>query len=120
MSEELKEIIKLLQIENFNFEEIDALIFKNIDNEQAEILTFRNHTDKHTFIRIDTFTAGQDQIHPIDILINCKTEYKEQVDKLLVSWWAKFWKKMGPFVAISMVDKFESNTFYTERLRIEK
>lgn len=120
MSVELKEIIKLLQIENFNFEEIDALIFKNIDNKRAEILTFRNHTDKHTFIRIDTFTAGQDQINPIDILINCKTEYKEQVDKLLVSWWAKFWKKMGPFVAISMVDKFETNTFYTERLRIEK
>ncbi|HSD07627.1 hypothetical protein [Flavobacterium sp.] len=120
LSKELNEIIKLLQIENFNFEEIDALIVKNIDDKKAELLTFKNHTDKHSFIKIDTFTAGEDQIHPIAILIRCKTEYKEQVDDLLVSWWSKFWKKLGPFVAITTVDKFETNAFYTERKRINK
>lgn len=119
-SEELNEIIKLLKIDNFDFDEIDKLILQNIDNRQADLLVFRSSLDKSTFIKIDTFSAGEDQIHPIDLLIKCKSEYKEQVDILLVSWWTKFWKKMGPFVAISTLDKFETNKFYKDRNKIEK
>jgi len=119
-SDELAEIVKLLNIDNFSFEEIDKLILKNIDNKQAELLTFKNQTDRHTYIKVDTFSASEDQIHPIDILIRCKSDHKVQVDNLLVSWWTKFWKKMGPFVVISTVDKFETNTFYKDRIRIEK
>jgi hypothetical protein len=117
---ELAEIVRLLNIENFSFAEIDKLIIKNIDDKQAELLTFKNQSDRQTYIKIDTFSAGEDQIHPIDILIRCKTDYKEQVDNLLVRWWTNYWKKMGPFVAFSPVDKFETNTFYKDRKRIEK
>ncbi len=106
-SNELTEIVKLLKIDNFDFDEIDNLILQNIDNRQAELITFRNNSDKETLIKIDTFSVSEDQIHPIDILIKCKSKYREQVDTLLVSWCARFWKKMGPFVAISTLDKFE-------------
>lgn len=119
-SEELNEIVKLLKIDNFDFDEIDKLILQNIDNRQADLLVFRSSSDNNTLIKVDTFSAGEDQIHPIGILIKCKTEYREKVDTLLVSWWAKFWKKIGPFVAISIVDKFETNTFYKDRNKIEK
>lgn len=119
-SEELGEIVKLLKIDNFDFDEIDKLILQNIDNKQADLLFFSSSSDKNTFIKVDTFSAGEDQIHPIDILIRCSTEYREQVDTLLVSWWKKFWKKMGPFVAISTIDKFQTNTYYIDRNKIEK
>lgn len=119
-SEELNEIVKLLKIDNFDFDEIDKLILQNIDNRQADLLVFRSSSDINTFIKVDTFSAGEDQIHPIDILIKCKSEYREQVDILLVNWWEKFWKKMGPFVAISTLDKFETKTFYKDRNKIEK
>jgi len=119
-SEELAQIIKLLKIDRFNFDEIDELILKNIDNKKAELLIFKNQLDNNTYIKIDTFSASEDQIHPIDILIRCKTEHRELVDNLLVSWWIKFWKKMGFFVAVSSVDKFETNTFYKDRKRLEK
>lgn len=119
-SEELVKIIELLKIEKFDFNEIDELILKNIDDRKAELLTFKNKFDKNTFIKVDTFSASEDQIHPIDILIRCKTVHKELVDNLLVCWWSKFWKKMGPFVAISSVDKFETNTYYKDRKRLEK
>jgi len=118
-SEELNEIVKILKIENFDFNEIDKLILQNIDNQQADLLIFRNRTE-NTFIKVDTFSAGEDQIHPIDILVRCKSEHMEQIDILLVSWWTKFWKKMGPFVAISILDKFEKNKFYKDRNIIEK
>lgn len=119
-SKELKEIAELLKIDNFDFDEIDRLIEQNVDNSQAELLVFRSSLDNETFIKVDTFSAGEDQIHPIDLLIKCKSEYKEQVDILLVTWWIKFWKKMGPFVAISTLDKFETNKFYKDRIKIEK
>lgn len=119
-SEELNEIVKTLKIDKFDFDEIDKLILQNIDNKQADLLVFRSSSDNNTFIKIDTFSACEDQIHPIDILIKCKSEYREQVDILLVGWWTKFWKKMGPFVAISTLDKFETNTFYKDRNKIEK
>ena len=119
-SDELNEIVSLLKIDNFDFEEIDKLILLNIDNKQADLLVFSSSSDKNTFIKVDTFSAGEDQIHPIDILIKCKSESSEQVDILLVSWWKKFWKKMGPFVAISTLDKFETSTFYKDRIKIEK
>ena len=118
-SEDLYEIVKLLKIENFDFDEIDRLILQNIDNRQADLLVFRSSIDNKTFIKVDTFSAGEDQIHPIDILINCKSEFKEQVDIMLVSWWKKFWKKMGPFVAISTLDKFETKSYYKDRNIIE-
>jgi len=119
-SDELNEIVKLLKIDNFDFEEIDRLILQNIDNIHADLLVFRSSSDNNNFIKVDTFSAGEDQIHPIDILINCKVEFKEQVDNLLVSWWYKFWNKMGPFVAVSIIDKFETNSLYKDRKRIEK
>ena len=119
-SEELKEIIKILDVKNFSFEVVDNLILKNIDNENAELLYFRNAKDKNITIAIDTFSAGEDQIHPIDILIKCKREDKETIDKLLVQWWKRYWKNMGPFVGISFQDKFEENAFYKERKIIEK
>lgn len=119
-SEELTEIVKLLNIANFRFEEIDKLLAKNIDDKKAELLTFRSQDDRDTYIKVDTFSASADQIHPIDILIKCKTEHKDQVDGFLVSWWKKFWKKMGPFVAISNADKFDTDAHYKYRKRIEK
>lgn len=119
-SEELTEIVKLLNIANFRLKEIDKLLVKNIDNEQAELLTFRNQADGQIYIKVDTFSAGADQIHPVDILIKCRTEYKDQVDGLLVSWREQFWKKMGPFVAIANADKFDTDILYKDRIRIEK
>jgi hypothetical protein len=119
-SDELTGIVNLLNIHNFNFDEIDNLILKNMDNPQAELLTFKNPADTNIYIKVDTFSAGEDQIYPIDILIRCKAKYQRQVDMLLVRWWTQFWIKMGPFVAISPGDKFETDIFYKDRKRIEK
>jgi hypothetical protein len=119
-SVELLEIVKILDIQNFNIEEIDTLILDNVDNEKAELLTYRSKNDRETMITIDTCSFGIDQIHPVDLLVKCKFENKDIVDQLLVSWWTKFWRKMGPFVAISYYDKFDAGLFFKERKRIEK
>ena len=119
-SSELHEIVNLLTIENFDFEEIDNLIEVNIDNSYGELLTFRSLSDPTTFIKIDTFSASEDQIHPIDILIRCKFEFKEKVDELLVGLWTKVWKNSGPFVAISTIDKFDNPKHFVNRKRVEK
>jgi hypothetical protein len=119
-SKELSEIVELLDIQNFDSKEIDGLIKSNIDNSFGELLTFKNKTDKRTKLRIDTFSASEDQIHPIEILIQCKVERSEEIDGLLVSWWTKFWKKMGPFVAISAIDKFNYEKHFLNRILVEK
>ena len=119
-SNELKEIIELLEIENFSFEKLDELIEKNIDNSNGELLTYYNSTDKKSHIKIDTYTASVDQIHPIDLLIKCPKMYEAKVDELLTRWWKQFWNRMGPFVSVSIVDKFETNERYINRKRIKK
>jgi hypothetical protein len=119
-SKELSEIVELLEIPNFDSKEIDSLIKTNIDNSFGELLTFKNKTDKRTKLRIDTFSASEDQIHPIEILIQCKIERREEIDELLVASWTKFWKKMGPFVAISAIDKFNFEKHFLNRKLVEK
>jgi hypothetical protein len=119
-STELADIIKLLEIQNFNFSEIDHLIEQNIDNKNAELLTFKSKNDPNTILRIDTFSASEDQIHPIDILIKCKFEHKEKIDNLLLNWWTKYWRKMGPFVAISVIDKFDNEQYFGGRKLCDK
>lgn len=119
-SPEFEKIVNLLQIDNFSFDEVDVLIEGNIDNPNGELLIFYNKTDKSTFLKIDTFTAGEDQIHPIDILIKCPKKLSSKIDELLVDWWKRFWNRMGPFVAISIVDKFETDKRYIDRKRVTK
>lgn len=119
-STELAEIVNLLEIQNFSFSEIDQLIEQNIDNKNAELLTFKSKNDSNTLLRIDTFSASEDQINPIDIQIKCKFENKEKVDKLLLNWWTKYWRKMGPFVAISAIDKFDNEQYFGGRKHCDK
>jgi hypothetical protein len=119
-SEELIKIVEILKVKDFNIEELDYYIEQNIDNKRGEIITYRNLDDKDIQISIDTYSASIDQIHPIEILIKCKFTDKNRIDCELVKWWTKFWKKMGPFVAISTINKFDNDKFYRERKRIEK
>jgi len=119
-SEELSNIVKLLDVAGVNFDEIDCYIENNIDNPNAEIFTYRNPNDKNIFFSVDTFSAGEDQIHPIGILIKCKFSDMESIDKELVKWWSRYWRKMGPFVAISTINKFEREKYYEKRVRVEK
>lgn len=119
-SPEFEKIVNLLHIDNFSFEEVDRLIEENIDNPNGELLIFSNKTDKNTLLKIDTYTAGEDQIHPIDILIKCPKMLSQKIDALLVDWWKEFWNRMGPFVAISIVDKFETDKQYINRKKVIK
>lgn len=50
-SEELYEIVKLLKIDNFDFDEIDSLILQNIDNSQADLLVFRSSLDNENIFK---------------------------------------------------------------------
>ncbi|MEZ5016679.1 MAG: hypothetical protein R2800_06475 [Flavipsychrobacter sp.] len=119
-SKELQEIIELLEIKNFSFDEVDNLIENNIDNPNGELLIFSSHLNDETSLKIDTYTNSEDQIHPVDILIRCPYKLQSQVDELLVKWWEHFWNRMGPYVSISLTDKFETNRLYNHRTRIIK
>ena len=119
-SPELREIVELLKIDNFSFEEIAKLIEKNIDDPKGELLVFSSRADEGVSLKVDTYTAGMDQIHPVDMLIRCPKNLKQQVDALLVQWWEKFWDRLGPYVAVSPIDKFDAYTRYANRKRIKK